>query len=126
MGKPTADELAAAAEWRAANAEIAELQTRMAKHGYLSVTADEHAHAHQRLDAAAAAITIPPHLMVYNPGDWPGRADDQAGFTHDAIRRSEQYRQAQDRWTTDRRLWRGDFESLRDRQNARRQPPGAA
>lgn len=114
---PKPDDYPAAVEWRAAGEHLAALQERIRKHG--DVDPDDYAAAHRRVEDAAAAICIPPHLMSFRPADWPGRAVDAVGFTSDALRRREQWRQAQDQWATDRGLWRGDFEELQQRQAAR-------
>lgn len=116
---PTAEELAAAAEWREANAEVERVQEHMRKFGYLSVPADEHARVQARIEAAALAITIPDHLMTFNPDHWPGRSVDAVGFTNDALRKREQWRQAQDAWDVERKLCRSDFETLAERQTNR-------
>jgi hypothetical protein len=113
---PTGEEAAAAAEWKAAQQQLAELQEQIRKTG--DVHPDDYASSYQRVEDAAAAITIPPHLVTFRPDDWPGRSVDHVGFTNDALRRREQWRQAQDRWCAQRKMWRGEFEELHTRQRA--------
>lgn len=115
--RPKPDDYPAAVEWRAAGEALTEIRERIRKYG--DVPPADYAAAHERVEKAAAAIIIPPRLMAFNADDWPGRAVDSVGFTNDALRRREQWRQAQDRWCADRKLWRGDFEELQQRQAAR-------
>lgn len=116
---PTGEEAAAAAEWKAANQQLAELQEQIRKTG--DVHPDDYSASYQRIHEAANAITIPPHLLTYRPADWPGRSVDHVGFTNDGLRRLEQWRQAQDKWCAQRKLWRGDFEDLQLRQLGRQE-----
>lgn len=116
--KTKPDDYPAAVEWLAAKQQLGTVQELVRKFG--DVSPEVYAAAHERVERAAAAITIPPRLMTYRDQDWPGRAPDQVGFTVDAIRRREQYRQAQDQWARERRLSRDDFEELQQRQTERR------
>lgn len=107
----TPESLAAADEWHAARAEIAEIIERITECGYFSVTPDEHAHAHTRMTEATDNLHIPRRLLVFNPDDWPGR-DPKHQFSIDILRRGEQHRQAQDAWCTAHQIGRVPFEAL--------------
>jgi hypothetical protein len=115
--KTKPDDYPAAVEWLDAKQQLGTVQEMIRKFG--DVSPDVYAAAYERVERAAAAITIPARLMVYRDQDWPGRASDHVGFTVDAIRKREQFRQAQDQWARERRLSRNDFEELQQRQAER-------
>ncbi|MWA02175.1 hypothetical protein F8568_017695 [Actinomadura sp. LD22] len=115
--KPKPDDYPAALEWLDAKQQLGTVQEMVRKFG--TVSPEVYAAAYERVERAAAAITIPARLMTFRDGDWPGRAPDNVGFTVDALRKREQFRQAQDQWARERRLSRDDFEELQQRQTER-------
>ncbi len=117
---PTAGELAAASEWRAANDAVAAIVERIKQDGYESVSIGDHAVTLGRIHNAAQAITIPPHLLTYNADNWPGRSPEHQ-LSIDVLRRREQHRQACDAWAVQRKLWYGDFVELQRRQLERQE-----
>lgn len=71
--------------------------------------ADDYAAACQRVEDAAAAITIPDHLLTFDPDDWTSGPRGQ----------TEQHRLAQEAWYSVRRLGWDEFLELQARQKAR-------
>jgi hypothetical protein len=112
-GHYTADSLAAANEWHAANEQLAALHERERKHGADAVSTAEHIEARQRIDAALTALTIPHHLLRYAERDWQGS---------NTLGRQEQWRQAQDAWATAHGIDRTQYERLQEIKLRQRRP----
>ena len=58
---------------------------------------------------------IPPHLLQFDPDDWPGK-DTEHVISIDALVRREQWRRAQDAWAHAHGIDRAAFEELQRRQ----------
>lgn len=63
--------------------------------------------------------TIPDHLLTFDAARWMPHVEPRSHIP--ILRAREKWRQAQDAWGHENRIWRLEFEQLRDQQLKERQ-----